>query len=146
MEVTNTTAGQVSSADMVRELVRMVDGLANQVKRWQETQSNAYSEVVKTLEGRVDEIGSELDSIASRIKSYDEAFEPASKSSLDDTEIPVLEHLAYRVAHLEKWVTQLDDKFKKDASLARKQFFISLGMLGAAAAFLIVAIWQVLGG
>jgi len=146
MEVSNTTTGQASSADMVRELVRMVDSLANQVKRWQETQGNAYSEVVKTLEGRVDEMGSEMDSIASRIKSYDEAFEHGSKSSLDDTEIPVLEHLAFRVAHLEKWVTQLDDKFKKDASLARKQFFISLGMLGAAAAFLIVAILQVLGG
>lgn len=63
MEVTNTTAGQTSSADMVRELIRMVDGLANQVKRWQETQGNAYSEVVKTLEGRVDEIGSELDTV-----------------------------------------------------------------------------------
>jgi hypothetical protein len=146
MEVTNTTAGQASSADMVRELVRMVDGLANQVKRWQEMQSNAYSETIESLESRVGEIGGELDSIASRIKGYDEAFEHGSRSSLDDTEIPVLEHLAFRVAHLEKWVTQLDDKFKKDASLARKQFFISLGMLGAAAAFLIVAIWQVVGG
>jgi hypothetical protein len=146
MEVTNTTSGQATSADRVRELVRMVDSLANQVKRWQEMQSNAYSEVIKSLESRVDEIGTELNSMASRIKSYDEAFEHGSKSSLDDTEIPVLEHLAYRVAHLEKWVAKLDDTFKKDASLARKQFFISLGMLGAAAAFFIVAIWQVLGG
>ena len=146
MMVTNTTVSEISSADRVKELIRMVDSLAKQVKRWQEMQSNAYSEVVETLESRVDEIGGELGGVASRIKTYDEIFESASKSSLDTAEIPVLEHLAFRVAHLEKWVAKLDDRFKKDASLARKQFIISLVTLGAAAAFFGVAIWSVVGG
>ena len=141
-----TTASETSSADRVRELIRMVDSLARQVKRWQDTQGNTYNSAIEALESRVGEIGSELGEVSSRVNAYSEVLEPASESSSDTAEIPVLEHLAFRVAHLEKWVAKLDDSFKKDASLARKQFIISLVTLGTAAVFFGVAIWFVLGG
>ena len=141
-----TTASETSSADRVRELIRMVDSLARQVKRWQDTQGNTYNSAIEALESRVGELGSELGEVSSRMNAYSEVLEPTSESSLDTAEIPVLEHLAFRVAHLEKWVAKLDDSFKKDASLARKQFIISLVTLGTAAVFFGVAIWFVLGG
>lgn len=141
-----TTASETSSTDRVRELIRMVDSLARQVKRWQDTQGNTYSSAIEALESRVGKLGSELGEVSSRMNAYSEVLEPTSESSLDTAEIPVLEHLAFRVAHLEKWVAKLDDSFKKDASLARKQFIISLVTLGTAAVFFGVAIWFVLGG
>ncbi len=144
--VATTVASETSSANRVRELIRMVNGLATQVKRWQDTQDNTYHSAIEALESRVGEIGNELDEVSSRMNTYSEILEPTSKASLDTAEIPVLEHLAFRVAHLEKWVAKLDDKFKKDASLARKQFIISVATLGAAAVFFGVAIWFVLGG
>jgi archaellum component FlaC len=142
--VTTTAASETSSTDRIRELIRMVDGLAKQVKRWQETQNDNNRSAIEALESRVGEIGTELGEVSSRINTYSEMFESTSESSMDAAEIPVLEHLAFRVAHLEKWVAKLDDKFKKDASLARKQFIISLVTLGAAAVFLGIAIWSVL--
>ena len=144
--VATTVASEISSADRVRELIRMVNGLATQVQRWQDTQDNTYHSAIEALESRVGEIGNELDEVSSRMSTYSEILEPTSKASLDTAEIPVLEHLAFRVAHVEKWVAKLDDKFKKDASLARKQFIISMATLGAAAVFFGVAIWFVLGG
>jgi uncharacterized protein YukE len=142
--VTATAASETSSADRIRELIRMVDSLAKQVKHWQEKQDDTYRATIEALESRVGEIGTELGEVSSRINTYSEMFESTSESSMDAAEIPVLEHLAFRVAHLEKWVTKLDDRFKKDKSLARKQFIISLVTLGAAAVFLGVAIWSVL--
>lgn len=141
-----TAANETSSADRVRELIHMVDSLAKQVKRWQETQDSTYHSTLEALESRVGEIGNELDQVSSRVNVYSEMFESPSESSLDSTDIPVLEHLAFRVAHLEKWVAKLDDSFRRDASLARKQFVISLVALGAATVFFGVTIWFALGG
>jgi hypothetical protein len=141
-----TAASEISSADRVRELIHMVDSLAKQVKRWQETQDSTYHSTIEALESRVSEIGGELEQLSSRISVYSEMLEPTSESTLDTTDIPVLEHLAFRVAHLEKWVAKLDDRFKRDASLARKQFIISLVTLGAAAAFFGITIWFGMGG
>jgi hypothetical protein len=124
----------------------MVDSLAKQVKHWQETQGSTYHSTIKALESRVSEIGNELDQVSLRVNTCNGMLEFPSESSLDTADIPVVEHLAARVAHLEKWVTRLDDRFRRDASLARKQFIISLVTLGAAAIFFGVSIWFALGG
>jgi len=142
----NTTASETSSADKVKELIQGVENLAEQVRRWQDKQEKTYTSDLETLKSRVGEIGSELSGVSSRINTYNEMLKSASKSSLGAAEIPVLEHLALRVTHMERWVAKLEEKFRKDASMARKQFIISLVTLVAAAVFLGVAVWYGLSG
>ena len=146
MGATNTAASETSSADKVKELIRGVEGLAEQVKRWQENQEKTHSSDLEALKNQMDEIGSELSNVSSRMNNYNGMLESASKSSIEATDIPVLEHLALRVTHMERWVAKLEEKFRKDASMARKQFVISLVTLVAAAAFFGVAVWYGLSG
>ena len=146
MGATNTAASETSSTDKVKELIRGVEGLAEQVRRWQENQEKTYSSDLEALKSQVDEIGSELSDVSSRMNNYNGMLESASKTSIEATDIPVLEHLALRVTHMERWVAKLEEKFRKDASMARKQFIISLVTLIAAAAFLGVAVWYGLSG
>ncbi|HEY33106.1 MAG TPA: hypothetical protein G4O10_08385 [Dehalococcoidia bacterium] len=142
----NTTANETSSADRVKELIQIVESLAEQVRRWQDKQEKTYSSGLEALKSQVDEIGSELNNVSSCINTYNEVLESVPKSSLGATEIPVLEHLALRVTHMERWVAKLEEKFRKDASMARKQFYVSLVTLAAAAVFLGVAVWHGLSG
>ncbi|UCB43105.1 MAG: hypothetical protein JSV77_00195 [Dehalococcoidales bacterium] len=142
----NTTASETPSADKVKELIQGVGSLAEQVRRWQDKQEKTHSSDLETLKNQVDEIGSELSEVSSRINTYNEMLESASTSPIGAAEIPVLEHLALRVTHIERWVAKLEEKFRKDASMARKQFVISLVTLAAAAVFLGVAVWYGLSG
>ena len=146
MGVTNTTTSETSSADKVKELINGVESLAEQVRHWQDKQEKTHSSDLEVLKSRVDEIGSELRDISSRMNNYNGMLESVSKASIGATDIPVLEHLALRVTHMERWVAKLEEKFRKDASIARKQFIISLVTLVAAAVFFGVAVWYGLGG
>jgi septation ring formation regulator EzrA len=141
METTNTTTSETSSADKIKGLIHIVESLAEQVRHWQDKQEKTYSPVLEALKSRVDEIESELSNASSRMNTYNEMLESASESSIGATEIPVLEHLALRVTHMERWVAKLEEKFRRDASMARKQFAISLVTLVAAAVFLGVTVW-----
>lgn len=134
-----------SEHSKVEELIRNVDRLAEDVKRWQYRQERSYSSSLDALKNRVDEIGGELESMVSRVITYDEMKKYGSQSPVEAGDMPVLEHLKFRVSHLERWVSQLDDKFKKDSSIARKQFIISLTTLVAVAAFIGITIWFQLG-
>ena len=129
----------------VEELIRNVDRLAEDVKRWQYRQERSSSFSIEALKNRVEEIGSELENMSSRVTTYDGMKKFVSQSPVEAGDMPILEHLKFRVSHLERWVTQLDDKFKKDSSIARKQFVISLTTLVAVAAFIGIAIWFQLG-
>ena len=130
-----------SDTGKVEELIRNVDRLAEDVKRWQYRQERCYSSSLDALRNRVDEIGGELEGMVSRVTNYDEMKKYVSQSPVDADDVPILEHLKFRVSHLERWVSQLDDKFKKDSSIARKQFVISLATLVAVAAFIGITIW-----
>jgi hypothetical protein len=125
----------------VEELIRNVDRLAEDVKRWQYRQERSYSSSLESLKNRVDDIGSVMENMVSRVSTYDDLKRYTSQSPVEAGDMPVLEHLKFRVSHLERWVSQLDDKFKKDSSIARKQFVISLTTLIAVAAFIGVTIW-----
>lgn len=146
MGATNTATSETTSVDKVKELIHGVEGLAEQVKRWQENQAKTYSSDLEALKNQVDKIGGELSNVSSRMNNYDGVLESASKTDIEASDIPVLEHLALRVTHMERWVAKLEEKFRKDASMARKQFIISLVTLIAAAVFLGVAVWQGLSG
>ena len=146
MGATNMAASETTSTEKVKELIHGVEGLAEQVKRWQENQAKTYSSDLEALKNQVDRIGSELSNVSSRMNNYDGVLESASKTDIEASDIPVLEHLALRVTHMERWVAKLEEKFRKDASMARKQFIISLVTLIAAAVFLGVAVWQGLSG
>jgi len=134
-----------SDTGKVEELIRNVDRLAEDVKRWQYRQERSYSSSIETLKSRVDEIGGELEGMSSLVTTYDEMKKYVSQSPVEAGDMPVLEHLKFRVSHLERWVSQLDGKFKKDTSIARKQFVISLTTLIAVAAFIGITIWFQLG-
>lgn len=134
-----------SDTGKVEELIRNVDRLAEDVKRWQYRQERSYSLPIEALKNRVDEIGSELENMSSRVTTYDGMKKFVSQSPVEAADMPILEHLKFRVSHLERWVAQLDDKFKKDSSIARKQFVISLTTLVAVAAFIGITIWFQLG-
>ena len=134
-----------SDTGKVGELIRNVDRLAEDVKRWQYSQERNYSTALETLRNRIDEIGSELENMSSRVTTYDEMKKYGSQSPVEAGDMPVFEHLKFRVSHLERWVSQLDDKFKKDSSIARKQFIISITTLVAVAAFIGITIWFQLG-
>ena len=134
-----------SDTGKVEELIRNVDRLAEDVKRWQYRQERSYSSSIETLKNRVDEIGMELENTVSRVTSYDDVKKYLSQSTVEAGDMPILEHLKFRVSHLERWVSQLDEKFKKDSSIARKQFIISLTTLLAVAAFIGITIWFQLG-
>jgi len=146
MGATNIAASETSSADKVKQLIQGVENLAEQVRRWQVEQEKTYSSDLEALRNQVDEIGGELSDVSSRINTYNETLQSTSRSSIGATEIPVLEHLALRVTHMERWVAKLEEKFRKDASMARKQFVISLVTLIAAAVFFGVAVWYGLSG
>jgi hypothetical protein len=135
-----------SDHSKVEELIRNVDRLAEDVKRWQYRQERSYSSSIEALKNRVDKIGSELEGMSSLVSTYDEMKRYVSQSSVDDADMPTLEHLKFRVSHLERWVASLDDKFKKDSSIARKQFMISIITLIAVAAFIGLTIWFQMGG
>lgn len=130
-----------SDTGKVGELIRNVDRLAEDVKRWQYSQERSYSSSLETLRNRIDEIGNELENMSSRVTTYDEMKKYGSQSPVEAGDMPVLEHLKFRVSHLERWVSQLDEKFKKDSSIARKQFIISLTTLVAVAAFIGMTVW-----
>ena len=130
-----------SDTGKVEELIRNVDRLAEDVKRWQYRQERSYSSSLDALRNRVDEIGGELEGMVSRVTNYDEMKKYVSQSPVDADDVPILEHLKFRVSHLERWVSQLDEKFKKDSSIARKQFVISLTTLLAVATFIGLTIW-----
>ncbi len=135
-----------SDHSKVEELIRNVDRLAEDVKRWQYRQERSYSSSIEALKNRVEKIGSELEGMSSLVTTYDEMKRSVSQSPVDAADMPTLEHLKFRVSHLERWVANLDDKFKKDSSIARKQFFISITTLIAVAAFIGVTIWFQLAG
>jgi len=134
-----------SDHSKVEELIRNVDRLAEDVKRWQYRQERSYSSSLEVLKNRVDEIGTELEKMASRVTNHDGAKNHVSQS-IEADDMPVLEHLKFRVSHLERWVSQLDERFKKDTSISRKQFIISVTTLVAVAAFIGLTIWFQLGG
>jgi hypothetical protein len=129
----------------VEELIRNVDRLADDVKRWQYSQEKGYSTSIEALKDRVDAMGSELENMSSRVTTYDRMKKFVSQPPMEAADMPILEHLAFRVSQLERWVAQLDDKLKKDSSIARKQFVISLTTLVAVAAFIGITIWFQLG-
>jgi len=135
-----------SDHSKVEELIRNVDRLADDVKRWQYRQERSYSSSLEVLKNRVEEIGGELEQMVSRVTTYDGAKNYVSQSSVEASDMPVVEHLKFRVSHLERWVSQLDERFKKDSSISRKQFFISVITLIAVAAFIGLTIWFQLGG
>lgn len=119
--VVTTDVREISSADRVRELIHIMNSLTKHVRCWQDTQDNTYHSAIEALESKLGEIRYKLSEVSSHMNAYSEILESTSESSLNTMEMPVLEPLALRVSHLEKWVAQSDDKFKKDASLARKQ-------------------------
>ena len=88
-----------------------VDRLAEDVKRWQYRQERSYSSSLEVLRNRVDEIGSELEKMVSRATNHDGAKNYVSQS-VEADDMPVVEHLKFRVSHLERWVSQLDERFK----------------------------------
>jgi len=146
MGAANTATSETSSADKVKELVHGVEILAEQVKRWQENQAKTYSSDLEALRNQVNAMGNELSNVSSRMNNYNGMLESSSRADIEASDIPVLEHLALRVTHMERWVSKLEERFRKDASIARKQFIISLVTLVAAAVFLGVAVWQGLSG
>lgn len=146
MGAANTATSETSSADKIKELIHGVEVLAEQVKRWQENQAKTYSADLEALRNQVDTMGNELSNVSSRMNNHNGVPESASRTDIEASDIPVLEHLALRVTHMERWVSKLEEKFRKDASIARKQFIISLVTLVAAAVFLGVAVWQGLSG
>jgi len=129
----------------VDELMRNVDRLADDVKRWQYRQEKGYSISIEALKNRVDVMASELENISSRLTNNGGTKKFVSQSPTETANIPVLEHLAFRVSQLEKWVTQIDDKFRKNSSIATKQFLISLITLIAVALLVGMNIWFQLG-
>jgi len=129
----------------VDELIRNVDRLAEDVKRWQYRQEKGSSISIEALKDRVDAMWSKLDNLSSRVTTYDTIKKSASQPSTEATDTRMLEHLTFRVSQLERWVAQIDDRFKKDVSIARKQFVISLITLVAVAAFIGISIWFHLG-
>ena len=129
----------------VEELIRNVDRLADDVKRWQYRQEKGSSISIEALKDRVDAMWSKLDNFSSRVTTYDTMKKFVSQPSTEATDMHIPEHLTFRVSQLESWVAQLDDRFKKDVSIARKQFVISLTTLVAVAAFIGITIWFQLG-
>jgi predicted patatin/cPLA2 family phospholipase len=129
----------------VDELIRNVDRLAEDIKRWQYKQEKVPSISIEALKDRVDAMWSKLDNLSSRVTTYDKIKKAASQPSTEATDMHILEHLTFRVSQLETWVAQIDDRFKKDVSIARKQFVISLTTLVAVAAFIGITIWFQLG-
>ena len=125
----------------VDELIRNVDRLAEDIKRWQYKQEKGSSISTEALKGRVDEMWSKLDNLSSRVSTYDTIKKSSSQPSTEATDMRILDHLTFRVSRLEKSVAQIDDRFKKDVSIARKQIVISLITFFAVAAFIGISIW-----
>ena len=134
-----------SEHDKVSELIRNVDRLAEDVKRWQYRQERGSSISIESLKDRVDAMWGKLEDLSSRVTTYDTMKKLASQPSTEATDIRILEHLTFRVTQLEKWVAQIEDRFKKDASIARKQMVVSLITFIAVAAFIGISIWFELG-
>jgi len=129
----------------VDELIRNVDRLAEDIKRWQYRQEKGSSISNETLKDRVDAMWSKLDELSSRVTTYDTIKKSASQQSTEATDMRILDQLTFRVSHLEKWVAQIDDRFKKDVSIAKKQIVVSLITFVAVAAFIGISIWFQLG-
>ena len=132
MKATDSVVSEISPADKMKELIRSVDSLSKQVVRWQGGQDNVYSEALEALGSQVDEVRSELDNMSSRIKSCDERLESLFQSSPGVTKKLTPQHLLVRVTRLEGLVSELTEKFKSDASIAKKQFIACLVALGVA--------------
>ena len=129
----------------VDELIRNVDRLAEDIKRWQHRQERGSSISNEALKDRVDAMWDKLDDLSSRVATYDTIKKSASQTSTGATDMRILDQLTFRVSHLEKSVAQIDDRFKKDVSIAKKQIVISLITFVAVAAFIGISIWLQLG-